>query len=318
MDSETFHIKCTSCGSSNNKHYCIANDIEYFTSNNTYHYYLCSACEVLFIYPQPSDSLQKIYPSNYYSFNNETRSFSFSVKNLLDRLFFKKQLKQLPQKQLKVLDIGGGTGTLCDSIKKADNRIAGTQIVDIDANSATIATAKGHQYFCGKIEDFNTKEKYDVILMLNLIEHVAAPALILKKATQLLSEEGIIIIQTPNYKSLDARVFKDQSWGGYHCPRHWIIFTKKSFLKLAATENLKPVYFSFTQGAAFWTVSILNKLQRWKWITADAQKPLVYHPLFGVISIIFAAFDFIRKIFVPTSQMLVVLKQNQKNNSSSF
>ena len=315
MDISSNNIKCTNCSSNKYQPYAKARDIEYFTSDNEYQYYLCNDCEVLFISPQPLNELHQIYPASYYSFNDDPKSLSFKIKNKLDRLFFKRHLSTLSQKKLNVLDIGGGTGSLCDIIKDTDSRVAQTQIVDIDTTAEKIAIQKGHQYFCGRIEDFETDQQYDVILMLNLIEHVANPAMVLKKAGKLLSKDGIILIQTPNYQSLDARIFRHVSWGGYHCPRHWVIFNKQSFLTLAKSCRLKPQHFSYTQGAAFWTVSILHKLQQWKFIKAGAKKPLVYHPLFGIISMIMAAFDFMRKPFAPLSQMLIVLKQDEKINS---
>jgi len=309
------NTSCYNCGSSNNDPFAKAMDIEYFTSADTYQYYVCHDCEVLFIHPQPSDQLKQIYPANYYSFNDDPKSLSFKIKNKLDQAFFKKHLATLTQQKINVLDIGGGTGARCDIIKKNDQRVTETRIVDIDAAAEQTAIQKGHQYFCGRIEDFTTTQKYDVILMLNLMEHVSDPAAVLKKAVHLLSPDGIIIIQTPNYKSLDARLFRHASWGGYHCPRHWVIFNKRNFFELALNCDLQQKYFSYTQGAAFWTVSILHKLQQWKLVRADAKRPLVYHPLFGFISMIMAAFDFARKPFAPLSQMLFVLKHPEKSNS---
>ncbi|CAN5876589.1 hypothetical protein BH11BAC4_BH11BAC4_24300 [soil metagenome] len=309
------HISCYNCRSNDTGHYATAKDVEYFTDNDHYEYYQCNCCKVLFIHPQPLNKLQQIYPSNYYSFNDNSKSVSFKIKNKLDGLFFKKQLSRFSKKDIKVLDIGGGTGANCDIIKRNDNRVTETQVVDMDATAGQTAIQKGHTFFYGKIEDFETTVQYDLILMLNLIEHVADPETVLKKAVSLLNAGGVIIIQTPNYNSLDASIFRRKNWGGYHCPRHWIIFNKTSFMNLAKKCGLMEVHFSYTQGAAFWTVSILHQLQQWKMIKADEKRPLVYHPLFGIISMCTAAFDFIRKPFAPLSQMLIVLKQDEKINS---
>ena len=100
MDISSNNIRCTNCGNNNNQPYAKARDIEYFTSDNEYQYYLCNDCEVLFIYPQPLNELQQIYPGNYYSFNDDPKSFSFKIKNTLDRIFFKKHLSKLPQTKL--------------------------------------------------------------------------------------------------------------------------------------------------------------------------------------------------------------------------
>ena len=298
---------CANCGSIDTAYYAKANDVEYFTSAKCFQYHHCNNCDVLFIDPMPVNELQIIYPSNYYSFTTNINGFSFKVKNYLDKLFFRKLFKQIHTPSLNVLDIGGGTGWLLDTIKSIDKRVVHTQIVDIDKIAATTAVENGHHYFCGTIETFETEKKYHVILLLNLIEHVANPGLVLEKANQLLAPGGFVIVKTPNYKSWDAMLFKDKHWGGYHCPRHWVIFNKQSFEALANKCNLTVSQFNYTQGAPFWTVSILHYLHKKRWLKASAQKPLIYHPLFGIISIITAAFDFLRKPFAPLSQMFFIL-----------
>ncbi len=300
-------LKCLHCGSQAISFFANTKDIEYFSSEKEYSYYHCTSCNVLFIDPVPLNLLQLIYPKNYYSFNNQTKGFSFRIKNYLDKLFFKKLLKQIEGNSLNVLDVGGGTGWLTGLLKSIDKRITLTQVVDIDKEAESIAIKNGHQYFCGRMEDFETTAKFDLILMLNLIEHVANPTVLLQKAGQLLNKGGIIIIKTPNYKSWDARLFKNNNWGGYHCPRHWIIFDKSSAEKLISDCSLTVKEFTYTQGAPFWTVSILHYLHKKKWIKASPEKPLIYHPLFGIISIITAAFDFIRKPFAPLSQMFFII-----------
>lgn len=309
---ESNHIACSNCLSHNHTRYTKTSDMEYFTGSKEFDFYLCNDCDVIFIHPQPLDELETIYPKNYYSFNDEPKGLSFRIKYRLDAIFLGRILKRLPQKELHVLDVGGGTGITCDIIKKADSRVIETQIVDIDRQARQTAEQKGHRFFCGLIEHFEHSGKYDVILLLNLIEHVADPQAVLLKAKQLLAPGGIIIIQTPNHRSLDARLFRHTYWGGLHCPRHWIIFSKASFLSLANKCGLQVQRFSYTQGAAFWAVSVLHLLRKKNWIKAGATAPLVYHPAFGFISMLAAGFDFARKPFAPLSQMQVILKHPEK------
>lgn len=305
--------QCPLCNAVSPNKYATATDVEYFTSNNVFDYYECIHCEIVFIFPMPVNELSIIYPDNYYSFTAMNKSISFRIKDLIDTIFYRKILKQIPGNKLKALDIGGGTGTLLDSLIKADKRIDHTQVVDIDTKAKLIAESKGHHYYNGTIESFPGNETYDVILMLNLIEHVADPKEVIKKASSLLSNNGVIIIKTPNYKSLDASLFKKTYWGGLHCPRHWILFTKKSFQKLSNDCGLETWHFSFTQGAPFWSFSMLHWLHKKKLIKADKEHPIIYHPLFALISIIMAAFDFIRKPFAPLSQMFFVITKRPNN-----
>lgn len=298
---------CPRCNADTKEKYTTASDVEYFTTTNKFDYYTCNNCEILFIYPMPVNDLGIIYPSNYYSFTPVNKSIAFRIKDFIDSIFYKKILKNLNGEKLRALDIGGGTGTLLDNLKKADARIDYTQVVDIDAQAKLAAEKNGHAYFCGTIENFTDTIGYDVILMLNLIEHVANPGEVLAKAAGLLHTKGVIIVKTPNYKSLDAALFKNTYWGGLHCPRHWVLFTKSSFEKLSAECGLQTNHFAYTQGAPFWSFSILHWLHQRKWITADKEHPIIYHPLFFVISVAAAAFDFIRKPFAPLSQMFFVL-----------
>jgi SAM-dependent methyltransferase len=301
---------CPLCGNFTGKLFTTATDIEYFTTNAQFRFFECTNCSILFIHPVPMDQLKLIYPKNYYSYTAINNSLLFNVKNYVDSLYYKKIIKLVPGDSIRVLDIGGGTGTLLTAVKKSDSRINFTQIVDIDLEAQVIAQENGHKYFNGTIESFEDKSPYDVILMINLIEHVAQPDIILKKAASLLTPTGIIIIKTPNYKSLDARLFQKSYWGGLHCPRHWVLFTKKSITNLANNSGLFVNKFSYTQGAPFWSFSILHWLHKRKLIKANADKPLIFHQLFNFLSIIFATIDFVRKPFSPLSQMFIILKKS--------
>jgi SAM-dependent methyltransferase len=206
-----------------------------------------------------------------------------------------------------VLDIGGGTGWMLDVLKKSDNRINCTQIVDIDEKAKRVAEENGHAYFEGTIETFNADQKFHLILMLNLIEHVADPLAVLQKAQSLLAPGGIIVIKTPNTDSWDARLYKKSYWGGLHCPRHWVIFSEKSFRQLLQSTALKIKKLTYTQGAPFWAFSIIAALHRRKIVRISAQKPIIFHWLFAPLSAVFAVFDFIRRPFAKTSQLFIIL-----------
>jgi 2-polyprenyl-3-methyl-5-hydroxy-6-metoxy-1,4-benzoquinol methylase len=303
--------QCPLCHTDCNNHFATATDVEYFTTTANFDFLNCKHCDIIFIHPMPVQELAAIYPANYYSFTEKNSSLAFKIKDWLDSRFYRKILQQLPGTGLKALDIGGGTGTLLDSLQKADKRVTHTQVVDIDPKAKTIAEANGHQYYCGTIESFESQQQYDVILMLNLVEHVANPKAVLAKAASLLSPNGRIIIKTPNFKSLDASLFRQSYWGGLHCPRHWVLFTKKSFSQMATACSLQVQHFTYTQGAPFWSFSLLHWLHRRRWIRADRDRPIIYHPLFGLISLAAATFDFLRKPFAPLSQMFFVLGKKE-------
>jgi SAM-dependent methyltransferase len=282
-------------------------DAEYRTSDDRYTLYRCLSCGVLFIDPVPRERLSEIYPPNYYSFADQKNSLMNTVKSFLDRRLFRKILREVPGDVLNALDIGGGSGWEMNVVRTADPRVKFTQVVDFDPCAEVRARQNGHEYFSGRIEEFSTDHLFDFVLMLNILEHVENPLGLLKQVQSLLSPHGRVLIKTPNYDSLDARIFRDMNWAGFHCPRHWVIFTKESLYALIERADLRVVDFAYTQGAPFWAMSMLCWMERRGWTSITNTRPVIYHALFPLFCAFFAAFDYIRKPIAKTSQMFVVL-----------
>ena len=74
------------------------------------------------------------------------------------------------------------------------------------------------------------KEIFDVVVLFNLIEHVHNPKRTLSLIYNSLSSDGIAIIKTPNSTSFNRFLFKKFYWGGFHAPRHWVIFNEKNLI----------------------------------------------------------------------------------------
>ena len=162
---------------------------------------------------------------------------------------------------------------------------------------------------CGPVEGFSATRRFDLVILLNLIEHVADPGALLRKVRGLLSAGGRILIQTPNTDSLDARWFRHADWGGYHCPRHFALFDRASFTRLARGSGLAVAGFAYSQGAPFWALSLLFWLERRGAIAIDAERPALSHPLYAPLAAAFAAFDLLRaRLGGRPSQMVFVLE----------
>lgn len=306
---------CPCCKSPKTRHWADARDVEYDTATGTFEYCRCEACGCLFIHPVPLHQLARIYPPDYYSYAIGKPSLTQRIKDWLDARMMRSLLAGIHGAQLAALDIGGGAGQQLTLLRNIDPRITHTEIVDLDANAQAQAEAAGHRYFCGPIESFTTERRYDLILMLNIIEHVADPGRVLAAASQLLTPQGIVVIKTPNVDSLDARLFRHRNWTGYHCPRHWVLFNAKSFEQLSLQSGLRVMWQRFTQGAPFWAGSLVHLLAP---ATATAQgryRRVVDHPLYAVFCGIFAAFDLLRAPFSTPSQMLFALKQQTPTKS---
>lgn len=301
--------RCLACGSDNFQEWSRCRDIEYYTTDDVFTFYKCLDCDVLFIDPVPLDRLSEIYPSNYYSFAAQKPSLINNVKKRLDSSRFRRIFQQIDQPELNILDIGGGAGWQLNALREIDSRVRFTQVVDIDPKAEQLARENNHEYFCGTIENFTTGKKFHLILLLNLIEHVADPTAVLQKVGTLLADGGVALLQTPNYDSLDERLFRKRNWGGYHCPRHWVLFTQDSFIKTVERAGLRVKSFAYTQGAPFWAVSMLGLLKDNNLAQVSTDSPAFRNPLFGILSALFAGFDFARSPFSKTSQMFITLEK---------
>ncbi|CAD6879860.1 hypothetical protein [Methylomonas albis] len=310
---ETKNTLCPICKQNRYEHWAVAYDVEYFTCEKAYEYLRCLSCGCMYLKEPPVGRLKDIYPINYYSYSNNSFSVVKGVKNILDGIRYKGILHKINKDNIRVLDVGGGSGWCINEIKRIDDRVMYSQIVDIDPGAEKAARDGGHDFFLGRVEDFKTNGKFDLILLLNLIEHVEDPKLVLAKTRELLNPNGFVLIKTPNFDSLDARLFRNSSWAGFHCPRHWVLFTKQSFYNLCGQVGLSVESFSYTQGAPFWAASILAVLGRLGIVTISANLPSTKHYLFSPLVALFAIFDILRMPFFKTSQMFFVLKDESSS-----
>ena len=133
------------------------------------------------------------------------------IKYIKDSLIKKYGIKNKikPLNKLKVLDIGCGGGLLTEPISRL-----GADVTGIDASEKNIKVAKMHlkksklkiKYFAGSPEDFNFKNKFDVVLNMEIVEHVDNIELFIKQSSFFLKKRGVMFIATIN-KTLKSYMF---------------------------------------------------------------------------------------------------------------
>jgi 2-polyprenyl-6-hydroxyphenyl methylase/3-demethylubiquinone-9 3-methyltransferase len=124
------------------------------------------------------------------------------IKNKLINYFSLDINSSTPLKNLKILDIGCGGGLLCEPLN-----ILGANVVGIDAGEKNIAVAKIHSQQSGLKIDYRNQdvenlakenEKFDVVLSMEVIEHVADVENFLIAAKNCLKPGGLLFIATLN------------------------------------------------------------------------------------------------------------------------
>ena len=292
---------CPVCSSPDTRFFARAWDSEYCTTADVFEYARCQTCKVIFLDPPPIGRLAQLYPKNYYALTGGgSDSFPKRVKDWLDGRLFRRILTRIPGDRLSVLDVGGGSGWLLSLIRQQNPRVVDTHEVDLDESARAAAEAAGHVFHCMRVEDFHCERQFDLILLLNIVEHVADPGLVLRTMAARLAPDGQVLVKTPNTDTLDLRLFQHRNWGGFHCPRHWVLFNRETFVDLARRSGLTCEWMRYTQGAPQWTNSILGWLADRGILRISAERPMHMHPLHAPLLALTAALDFARLPFMKT------------------
>ena len=114
---------------------------------------------------------------------------------------FKLKHSSRPLKKINILDIGCGGGLLSEPMSRL-----GANVTAIDASKKNIEVAKFHakknnlkiSYLCSSPEKLNIKKKFDVILNMEILEHVDDINFFIKKSSNLLKKNGLMFVATLN------------------------------------------------------------------------------------------------------------------------
>ena len=133
---------------------------------------------------------------------------SYIKNNIIDTLKIKRNKKN-PLEKIKILDIGCGGGLLSEPMARLGGDVTG-----IDASIKNIKVAKLHaqksklniKYLCTSPEKLKIKDKFDVILNMEIVEHVENINYFLQSSSKLLKKNGIMFVATLN-KTLKSYIF---------------------------------------------------------------------------------------------------------------
>ncbi len=128
-------------------------------------------------------------------------------ENIINNFKINNKLK--PLSNINILDIGCGGGLLSEPMSKL-----GANVTGIDASEKNIKIAKLHskknnlkiKYLCSSPEKLKVKKKFDVILNMEIVEHVEDVDFFLKSSSLLLKKNGLMFVATIN-KTLKSYFF---------------------------------------------------------------------------------------------------------------
>ena len=164
------------------------------------------------------------------------------IKYIKENIIYSLKLKskEQPLQKINILDIGCGGGLLSEPMARL-----GANVTGIDASDKNIKIAKLHakknklniNYFCSSPEKLKIKKKFDVILNMEIIEHVEDINFFINSCSKLLKKNGIMFVATIN-KTLKSYMF---AIVGAEYVLKWLPIGTHEWEKFVKPEDLKNI-----------------------------------------------------------------------------
>ena len=153
---------------------------------------------------------------------------------------FKLKNKKKPLDKINILDIGCGGGLLSEPMTRL-----GANVTGIDASSKNINIAKHHakknklkiNYICSSPEKLKIKKKFDVILNMEIVEHVDDINFFINSCSKLLKKNGLMFVATLN-KTLKSYMF---AIIGAEYVLRWLPIGTHDWEKFVKPEDLRNI-----------------------------------------------------------------------------
>jgi SAM-dependent methyltransferase len=217
---------------------------------NGYEVIDCNNCGFIHINPIPTqEELDKVYKEEYYTTEKplfiERQLEDIDWWNVVydDRYDFFEQ--NLPENRRKILDIGCGPGFF---LKRGIERRWKGLGIEPSRQAAEFARGQGLEVlncFLNDIEPEKKGERFDVIHMSEVLEHIPDPIGLCRTAYDLLDEDGIICVVVPNDYNPFQRVLREKlGFQPYWLapPHHINYFTFDSLESLLHKVGFKVVH----------------------------------------------------------------------------
>jgi 2-polyprenyl-3-methyl-5-hydroxy-6-metoxy-1,4-benzoquinol methylase len=209
----------------------------------------CSNCALCYLSPRPNpERVAKLYSADYFKHDAPDHQVGY-VNYLADgarrgqrmeaRSRFATIKKFYRRKEGRCLEIGCATGEFAALLHNKGWEVTG---IDISEEAIRHAKARFHSidFRCVDVANLDNEEKFDLVCAFEVIEHVLSPGEFLQQAARVLSDEGVLVLSTPNYDC--ARRLGPESWIGFHTSfEHLYFFSPTTVQKYSDLRGFEAV-----------------------------------------------------------------------------
>jgi SAM-dependent methyltransferase len=243
-----------------------SSDRLYRTTTREFDVVRCGNCGLLRLDPLPEPAeLRLYYPENYWFAPDRTAAGrleeAYRRLVLRDHVRFVAQAMGRPGLRGPLLDVGCGGGLFLGMMRERGFRVLG-----LDFSPAAAAIAWKRQQVpavCAALEAAPFPDgSIGGLTMFHVLEHLADPRAYLKRARQLLSPDGRLVVQVPNAACWQFRLL-GRAWTGVDVPRHLVNFRSRDLEALLESSGFavqRRKYFSLRDNPAGLATSLAPSL----------------------------------------------------------
>lgn len=207
----------------------------------------CEACELGLTMPQLSDEdLGRYYAGDYYEsfYEHSDQGARSALRRLRSRLAARGAARRYRRppfalnglEPARLLDVGCGSGDLLAHFAERGWRTYG---IEPGGAAASAAARRGAEVHEGTLRDQPWEPgSFELIVFQHSLEHIGDPVDALRRARELLSPDGTLIVAVPNWSSWQRRAFGDR-WAMLDVPRHLQHFSPRALTRLAEKLDLQ-------------------------------------------------------------------------------
>jgi 2-polyprenyl-3-methyl-5-hydroxy-6-metoxy-1,4-benzoquinol methylase len=209
---------------------------------------VCADCKTIYIDPAPTEeTLQRLYndPAESFIFNkgNEGANVSVIAGHDEDYNAILRMMSGKPKEHLRLLEVGCANG----SFLMTANETFDVEGVELNDATAEVARQNGFRVKTGRINDIEGESVYDLIVMLQVLEHIVKPGELIRDALRLLKPGGYLYVDVPNVDSASFNYLGElhvhiSSYG------HVSMFNRESLIRLCEKNGLEFVTHEFCGG----------------------------------------------------------------------
>ncbi len=228
-------MKCLQCGEIASLSFT-TKDYNRRVTEDTFSYYRCKACDLIFLAPLPVD-LGRFYPTDYYEVPKNEIELAIRAEKLQSA---KLEVVQRFATKGSLLEIGPAYGLFAFLAKRAGFNVTGIEMdsrcCDFLRKIVGITVVEGSD----TLRLMATLPKFNVIVLWQVIEHLPDPWVILKSAALHLAPGGILIVDTPNPTAYQFRIFGAR-WTHVDAPRHVTLIPARLLVEFSEQQGLKLI-----------------------------------------------------------------------------